>query len=233
MNQGFKRMISVACILFISGFAVANCGKCPNDKKKSCPVEGKKVCSAKDKCPIDSENCIIGNKAPDFTLKDLDGNDVQLSAFKGKIVVLEWTNYDCPFVKDHYGSDKKTTSTLAKKYADKGVKWMVINSTHYTTADATKAWAKKVGLNQTVLIDTDGKVGKLYKAKTTPHVFVIDKEGKVAYQGAVDNAPMGKAPEGEDSVNYVDKAISELLTGKEVETPVTKPYGCSVKYAKK
>jgi peroxiredoxin len=166
-------------------------------------------------------------------LKDLAGNDVQLNKFKGKIVILEWTNYDCPFVKDHYRPDKKTTSTLAKKYADKGVKWVVINSTHYTTADATKAWAEKVGLKQTVLIDTDGKVGKLYKAKTTPHMFVIDKEGKIVYQGAIDNAPMGKTPKDQDPVNYVDKAISDLLDGKKVEIPVTKPYGCSVKYAKK
>jgi peroxiredoxin len=208
------------------------------DDKKSCSSDCQKACSNKaDAKKTCSKSCQKASsaiqKAHDFTLKDINGKDVKLSKFKGKIVVLEWANYDCPFVKAHYNDKTKTTSDLVKKYKDKEVVWLTINSTHYTTAEKNKEWAKKHGLKQTILIDTDGKVGKQYKAKTTPHVFVIDKEGQLAYQGAIDNAPLGKKPKDKELVNYVDKAVSELLAGKKVEIAKTKPYGCSVKYAKK
>ncbi|MHC4524101.1 MAG: redoxin domain-containing protein [Planctomycetota bacterium] len=218
MDVKLKQIISVLCVLVISGLAAANCGNCPGDKK-ACPADCQKAC------------CTI-QKAPDFTLKDLNGKDVQLSKLKDKIIVLEWTNYDCPFVKAHYNDITQTTRKLAKKYVKQDVVWLTINSTNYATTETNKKWAKKNELKHLVLIDTDGKVGKLFKAKTTPHVFVIDKQGKIAYQGAIDNAPMGKAPEGKEKVNYVDQALSELLAGKEVSTPKTKPYGCSVKYPK-
>jgi peroxiredoxin len=170
--------------------------------------------------------------APDFTLKDLDGKEVQLSKLieKGKIVVLEWFNYDCPFVKDHYAAEKNTMGKLAEKYKDKDVVWLTINSTNYATAETTKAWAEKNGVKQTILIDSDGKVGKSYQAKTTPHLFVIDTSGKIVYDGAIDNAPMGKTSEGKEKVNYVDQALTELLADKAITTPKTRPYGCSVKY---
>jgi peroxiredoxin len=237
MNAKLKEFFSVLCILVISGLAVAHCGNCPGDKKKACPSDCQKACCKK----ADAKKACCGEKpgecckvqtAPDFTLKDLAGKDVQLSKLKGKIVVLEWTNYDCPFVKAHYNDKTKTTSDLVKKYADKDVVWLTVNSTNYATTETNKEWAEKNGLKQKVLVDSNGKVGKLYKAKTTPHMFVVDKEGKVAYQGAIDNAPMGKKPEGKELVNYVDKAVSELLDGEKVEIAKTKPYGCSVKYAK-
>jgi peroxiredoxin len=217
MNTKFKQF--VLCFLVLSGLALAECGKCSADEKKACPSDCQKACCK-------------NQKAPDFTLKDLNGLDIQLSKLAGKIVVLEWTNYDCPFVKAHYTDQVRTMSELAATYRDKGVVWLTINSTHYATTESNKEWAQKHGLKQTILIDSDGKVGKLYGAETTPHMFVIDKEGKIAYEGAIDNAPLGKKPEDEELVNYVDKAISELLEGKKVQFVKTKPYGCSVKYAK-
>jgi peroxiredoxin len=166
-----------------------------------------------------------------FTLKDLDGKSVSLSDFKGKIIVLEWTNYDCPFVKAHYMPETMTTAKLAKKYGEAGVIWLTINSTHYATSESAKQWAKPLELPQRILMDPDGTAGKLFSAKTTPHIFILDSKGELAYQGALDNAPLGKH-EG-DYVNYTDKALLELTTGKEVSVKETIPYGCSVKYAAK
>ena len=169
-------------------------------------------------------------KAPDFTLTDINGQQVRLSALEGKIVVLEWVNYDCPFVKPHYGQPKYTMRDLAAKYADKNVVWLTINSTHYATAETNQAWAKKHQLKQIVLPDKDGKVGKLYGAKTTPHMFIVNTAGDIVYRGAIDNSPRGRTPEGQEYVNYVDAALAELTAGKPVTVSRTKPYGCSVKY---
>ena len=250
MDAKLKKIISILCVLVISGMTFAGAAEkkaCPSDcqkvcctkadAKKTCPADCQKACCEKadatKACPGDCQKaCCTIQKASDFTLKDLSGKDVQLSKLNGKIVVLEWTNYDCPFVKAHYNDETKTTSELAKKYADKGVVWLTVNSTNYATTETNKEWAEKNGLKQTILVDSNGKVGKLYKAETTPHVFVIDNEGNVAYQGALDNAPLGKKSDGEEIINYVDKAISELLDGEKVEIAKTKPYGCSVKYAK-
>ena len=168
-------------------------------------------------------------KAPDFTLTDHNGKEVQLSKLRGHVVVLEWFNYDCPFVKAHYNETRHTMRDLAAKYADKNVVWLIINSTHYTTVEANKTWAEQHQLKQPILLDTDGKVGKLYGAKTTPHLFIVDAAGQIVYQGAIDNAPLGKKPE--KYINYVDQALSELTAAKTVTTQKTKPYGCSVKYA--
>lgn len=169
------------------------------------------------------------DKAPAFTLPNIDGNSVSLSQFTGKIVVLEWTNYDCPFVKAHYDGEVQTMTDLAIKYANQEVVWLTINSTYYTTPESIKAWAAKHGIEkQTLLIDSDGAVGKKYDAKTTPHMFIINKEGAIVYQGAIDNAPMGRQPE--VFVNYVDQALTQLIAGDEITVPETKPYGCSVKY---
>ncbi|MFZ9024099.1 MAG: thioredoxin family protein [Anaerohalosphaeraceae bacterium] len=225
MDRKFKQIISLLCVLVISGLTVADCGTCGAGAKHE-HKEEKKACSSD--C---QKACCATQTAPDFTLKDINGKAVQLSTLKGKTVVLEWTNYDCPFVKPHYDTELKTMSKLAAKYAEQGVVWLTINSTHYATVETNKAWAEKHQLKQAVLVDSDGKVGKLYQAKTTPHMFVIDKEGKIVYQGAIDNAPLGKKPIDQEQVNYVDKALAELLADKKVEIAKTKPYGCSVKYA--
>jgi peroxiredoxin len=172
-----------------------------------------------------------GEKAPNFTLKNYDGKTVNLADYKNKIVVLEWFNYDCPFVKYHY-EDKKTMSELSAKYKGKGVVWLAINSTNYATSDTNKKYAKENKVSHPILNDSAGKVGRAYKATNTPQMIIIHKNGNIAYNGAIDNSPLGKTPGGKELVNYVDKALSELTSGKEVSTPKTKPYGCSVKYAR-
>ncbi len=219
-----KIILTVVWGLFATGAAIAHCGKCDTkgaDGSKACPANCQKACRQKAK------------KATNFALKDIHGKTVKLSQFKGKMVVLEWTNQNCPFVKAHYADSARTMSRLAAKYANQGVVWLTIDSTKSATAEKVRAWAQSHQLkHQIVLLDTTGKVGKQYKAKTTPHLFIINKQGEIVYDGAIDNAPLGKKPEDKKRVNYVDKALSELLSGKKVETPKTKPYGCSVKYAK-
>jgi len=168
-----------------------------------------------------------GSMAPVFTLKNYDGTIVSLSDYKGKIVVLEWFNYECPFVKYHY-EKAKTMTTLANKYKDKNVVWLAINSTAHLTTEKNKEFAEKHNIESPILDDKTGKTGRDYGAKTTPHMFIIDTEGKIAYAGAIDNSPLGRT---KDVVNYVDKALSELVSGKAVSAPNTEPYGCSVKYA--
>ncbi len=175
----------------------------------------------------------VGKPAPLFTLKNVDGKDVSLSDFKGKIVVLEWTNPGCPFVVGHYKNNNM--QKLQKELTDKGVIWLAINSTNknhkdYQTASEFKAQMAEWKAHAShYLLDEDGKVGKMFDAKTTPHMFVIDKNGNLAYMGAIDDDRSANG--GKDAkVNYVKKAVEELLAGKEVSEKVTKQYGCSIKY---
>ena len=169
-------------------------------------------------------------KAVDIALLDHQAKEVKLSDYAGKIIVLEWMNYDCPFVKPHY--ENGTFAELAKKYADKNVIWLGVNSTNYATVETNKAWANQHNVPYSILDDRQGKIGKAYNAMTTPHIYIIDTKGQIAYSGAIDNAPLGKLPEGQTEViNYVDKALAELTSGKVVTLTETKPYGCTVKYA--
>jgi peroxiredoxin len=171
-----------------------------------------------------------GKRAPRLELSSFDGKTVNLSDYRGKIVVLEWFNMECPFSLYHYET-KNTMAQLAKKYKDKNVVWFAVNSTNHTTEQANKAFIEKHDLPFPILDDRSGKVGRAYGAKTTPHIFIINPRGRIVYEGAIDNAPLGKSKE--DPVNYVDKALAELTAGEQVSTNETKPYGCSVKYAQK
>jgi peroxiredoxin len=180
--------------------------------------------------PRDAEGAASGRRAPEFRLNSFDGRAVRLSNYRGKTVVLEWLNFECPFVVHHYGKPN-TMTQLAKKYKDKDVVWLAINSTSHTTPEANKAFAEKHKLAYPILDDRSGEVGHAYGAKTTPHMYIIDARGNIAYDGAIDNSPQGKTPAGAKLTNYVDKALAELTAGKEVSTKNTKPYGCSVKYA--
>jgi peroxiredoxin len=168
-----------------------------------------------------------GSQAPEFALANYDGKTVSLADYKGKVVVLEGFNYECPFVKYHY-AESKTLIELPEKYKDKGVVWLAINSMGHQTTEANKEFAEKFKLGYPILDDRTGKVGHLYGAKTTPHMFIIDTKGDIAYNGAIDNSPMGREP---NAINYVNKALAELAEGKEVSIANTAPYGCSVKYA--
>jgi peroxiredoxin len=170
-------------------------------------------------------------KAPDFTLKNYDGSEVKLADYKGKIIVLEWFNYECPF--SRYNYDKTSAvNDLVNKYKDKNIVWLSINSTGHQETEKNKEFAEKNKVLHPILDDSTGTIGKAYGAKTTPHIFIIDTAGNITYEGALDNAPLGKVPEGEKLVNYADKALEELTAGKSVTTATTKPYGCSVKYGK-
>jgi peroxiredoxin len=170
----------------------------------------------------------LGQAAPEFSVRDQDGREVDLGKLRGKIVVLEWTNPDCPFVQRHYRA--KTMSTLADRFKDRDVVWLAVNSTSYMDAAKDRAWRTEQGFSYPVLDDRAGAVGGAYGAKTTPHMFVIDKTGTVVYQGAIDDDAAG-ANEG-SARNYVAEALDDVTTGKPVRVAETKPYGCSVKYSK-
>lgn len=171
-----------------------------------------------------------GRRAPAFELNSFDGKTVNLPDYRGKIVVLEWFNFECPLSRYHYET-KNTMVELAKKYKGKNVVWLAVNSTNHTTPEANKAFAKQHRLPYLILDDRPGKVGRAYGAETTPHMYIINTRGRIVYEGAIDDSPMGRKKEG--VINYVDNALAELTAGKAVSTPKTKPYGCSVKYVKK
>ncbi|HUS73906.1 MAG TPA: redoxin domain-containing protein [Sedimentisphaerales bacterium] len=171
----------------------------------------------------------VARKAPGFTLSSFDGKTISLSDYRGKIVVLEWFNYECPFVLRHYGLPN-TMVELAKKYKDKNVVWLAINSTNRTPPELNIEFAEKRKLPYPILDDRSGTVGRAYGAKTTPHMYIIDEKGSIAYQGAIDNDPRGRKKQG--LINYVEKALVELTNGKEVSTTDTMSYGSTVKYAK-
>jgi peroxiredoxin len=175
-----------------------------------------------------------GEKAPDFTLTDTQGKARKLSEFKGKTVVLEWVNHDCPYVKKHYesGNMQKTQ----KDYTSKGVVWLSVNSSakgkqgHVTPAEADKLTKDKGAAPTALLIDEKGEVGRLYAAKTTPHMYVVDAKGTLVYEGAIDNKPTTDKADVATAKNLVATALDETLAGKAVTTANSKPYGCSVKY---
>ena len=170
----------------------------------------------------------VGQPAPGFTLKDQDGAEVDLAKLRGKIVVLEWTNPDCPFAQRH--AEAKTMSTLADRYRGKGVVWLGVDSTSYLDAARDRTWRSEHKLPYPVLDDHKGTVGTAYGAKTTPHMFVIDGTGTVVYEGAIDDDATGD--KGKQARNYVAEALDDVTTGQPVKLAETKPYGCSVKYAK-
>jgi len=174
------------------------------------------------------EGVKIGRPAPDFELESCAGKAYKLSDYKDKIVVLEWINQDCPF---SAGACPKMKE-MAEKYAKQGVVWLAIDSTHYQTAENNAKYAKEKELPYPILMDSDGKVGHRYGAKTTPHMFIINK-GKLVYMGAHDNQRPGGRNKQPKYRNYVEEPLDAVLAGKEVPSPVTEPYGCTVKYKKK
>jgi peroxiredoxin len=178
-------------------------------------------------------NAELGKPAPDFTLPDVDGKPFTLSQLKGKVVVLEWFNPRCPFVKRNH--ELGPLKDMAARVQKQGIVWLSINSAakgkQGNGADTTKFGMAKYGMQNPVLLDEDGKVGHAYGANHTPHMFVIDAKGTLAYRGAIDNAPDGETDLGAPFVNYVDGALADLAAGKPVAKPETQAYGCSVKYA--
>ncbi len=178
-----------------------------------------------------------GDTAPSFTLLNQDNKTVSLDEFKGKKIILEWTNHDCPFVKRHY--DTTNMQTIQKDMTDNEIVWLsIISSAEGKQGHVSKEQAKELTLKRNahpthVLLDTKGNVGRMFSAKTTPHMFVIDELGKVRYQGAIDNLGNTGALFSTDlskAKNYVKNAVSQLMSGEEVKDKKTRPYGCSIKY---
>jgi peroxiredoxin len=176
----------------------------------------------------------VGSAAPDFSLTDAKGKAHSLSQYKGKYVVLEWFNPECPFVKKHYGSGNM--QKLQEEYTNKGVTWLTIDSSAPGSEGSLSAdAASKVMIGwktrQTaLLLDPEGKAGRAYGAKNTPNMVVINPEGKIVYEGAIDSKASPNPADIPSSTNYVKAALDESLEGKPVTTSTTKPYGCSVKY---
>jgi peroxiredoxin len=176
----------------------------------------------------------VGSAAPDFSLPDAKGDSHSLSQYKGKYVVLEWFNPECPFVKKHYGSDNM--QKLQEQYTSKGVVWLTIDSNapgtegSITPEQAQKITASWKTHQTALLLDPEGKAGRAYGAKNTPNMVIINPEGKIAYEGAIDSKASPNPADIPSSTNYVKAALDQSLAGKPITTPQTKPYGCSVKY---
>jgi len=222
MKRAWMCALGAACLIAAATLPPAGAEEEVEKGEKTAP---KKEQAAKP----EKKPAALGETAPAFELEDHKGKKVKLSDFKGETVVLEFINPGCPYVKRHY--ELGTMKSLAERYKDKKVAWLAINSTHTMGREDNKKWAEENKLPYPILDDAKGKVGRSYGAKTTPHMFVIDKKGKLAYSGAIDNQATAGGPAKEETVNYVAKALDELLAGKPVSTPETKPYGCSVKYA--
>ena len=177
---------------------------------------------------------VVGKAAPPFELLDANGERTQLASFKGKFVVLEWVNFQCPFVGKHYGS--RNMQELQAKYTEKGVVWLSVCSSAagkqgHVSGEEAKALLEEKGAAPTrFLLDPKGIVGKAYGAKTTPHMFVIDPKGTIVYAGAIDDRPSTKLSDVKGARNYVTEALESAIGGKKVELAATQPYGCSVKY---
>jgi peroxiredoxin len=176
----------------------------------------------------------VGTTAPDFSLTDSKGKTQTVSQYKGKYVVLEWFNPECPFVKKHYGSGNM--QKLQEEFTAKGVVWLSIDSSapglegNLTAEQAEKKIAEWKTKQTALVLDPDGKAGRSYGAKNTPHMFVINPAGKIVYEGAIDSKASPNPADISSSTNYVKVALEESLAGKTVSNANTKPYGCSVKY---
>jgi peroxiredoxin len=176
----------------------------------------------------------VGSAAPDFSVTDSKGRPQSLSQYKGKTVVLEWFNPECPFVKKHYGSNNM--QKLQDEFTGKGVVWLTIDSSatgkegYLAPEQAEKQLTEWKMKSTAFLIDPDGKAGQAYGAKNTPHMFIINPEGKLIYAGAIDSKASPNPADIASSTNYVKAALDESMAGKPVTTASTKPYGCGVKY---
>jgi peroxiredoxin len=185
--------------------------------------------------PARAATATIGRPAPDFALPDLADKPQKLSDFAGKFVVLEWTNPDCPFVRKHYNSGNMPA--LQTEAGGKEIVWLTINSTHpqhyeYKTPAVMKSWlASKNASPKAMLFDRDGAIGKEYGARTTPHMYVIDPNGKLVYMGAIDDKRSTNPDDVKTAKNYVRVALDEAKAGKPVTIASTVSYGCSIKYA--
>jgi peroxiredoxin len=177
----------------------------------------------------------VGQPAPAFTVADSAGKPVSLADFKGKTVVLEWVNPGCPYVRKHY--DSANMQATQKSATGSGVVWLAINSTHSGASDYKKpadmaAWMKAQNAAATAtLMDSDGKAGKAYGARTTPHMYIVDAKGTLVYAGGIDDKATANPADVKTAKNHVNAALADIAAGKPVAQASTRPYGCSVKYS--
>ncbi len=220
MSNWNWRRTATALVLacFAASFAAAE------DKKADPPKGDKKPAAAAEEKAAGGVK--IGDDAPDFTLKNTAGEEIKLSNYKDKIVVLQWVNKECPWCR----KSNDVVKELHKKWTEKGVVWLAIDSTNWAKADENAKYAEEMKLPFKQLMDNDGTVGKAYGAKTTPHIFIINK-GKLVYNGALHNDQEGTKPAAEKR-NYLDESLTAITDGKAVPVAETKPWGCSVKYKK-
>ncbi len=176
----------------------------------------------------------VGQAAPDFSLTDTAGKTVKLSDFKGKHVVLEWTNPGCPFVRKHY--DPSNMQALQKEAGGKGVVWLAVNSTadshpdYLAPAQMGRWMSQQKAAPAATLMDEEGSIGKSYGARTTPHMYIVNPQGMLIYAGGIDSIPSARPDDIKTATNYVRAGLAESLAGKPLSTPASRPYGCSVKY---
>lgn len=174
----------------------------------------------------------LGSPAPDFELRDLSGRPHRLAQYRGKIVVLEWFDPQCPFVT--YAYDDGPLAEMKTRYVASGIVWLTLEAAHAerveVAADMAREFAEQRKLRSPILIDRGGAVGRRYGARTTPHLFVVNDRGVLVYSGALDNAPMGRVERASNKSNYVDAAISDLRSGHAVTTSSTRPYGSAIAY---
>ena len=185
---------------------------------------------------VAAAQAMVGQPAPAFTSTDTEGKPVRLADYKGKHVVLEWVNPGCPYVQKHYNSGNMPATQKDARARD--VVWLAVNSTAVDAYDYRKpadltAWLKAKGATPTAtLMDVDGKVGRAYGARTTPHMYLIDPQGKLIYAGAIDSIASANASDIKSATNYVKQALDEALAGKPLSKPTSQAYGCSIKYAR-
>jgi peroxiredoxin len=231
--------LAISCSLLISAHSIARAEPSTAAKSTSAKPASAKTANA---TTASAAVASLGKKAPDFTLTDVDGKTHTLSALRGKTVVLEWFNPECPFVKAAHGQGD--LKTMAKKLASKDLVWLSINSAapgkQGHGADRNRAARSEFAMEHPILLDENGTVGQAYGAEKTPHLFIIDPKGVLVYRGGIDNAPMNVVddarprPSGQTAgsrFNYVEAALAELAKGKQITFSDTPAYGCSVKYA--
>ncbi len=234
-------VMALSCSLLVAGGAASAYAEPPKDVHAPAPREQGASSTKSTPASTTPQTAALGKKAPDFTLTDLDGKQHKLSALRGKTVVLEWFNPECPFVKAAHG--KGDLQAMAKNAAGKDLVWLTINSgapgKQGHGVERNRAARDEFGMANPILLDEDGAVGRAYGAEKTPHLFIIDPKGVLVYRGGIDNAPMNVVddarprPAGQKAgarFNYVQAALDELAKGKKVTFADTPAYGCSVKY---
>lgn len=219
--------------LFLSFAALLSA--CRSREPQAAATSAAPIEEMKDAPRAETQKARVGKPAPDFSLPDLDGNTVRLSTFKGKTVVLEWFNPGCPYV--GLSHTKGSLRGAADKAREDGVVWLAINSgaegQQGSGAETNREAKTRFGMSYPILLDESGDVGRRYGAKRTPHMFVIDGEGVLVYEGAIDNSPdgEGETPTSGKLVRHIDEALEDLAAGRPLRTSETEAYGCTVKYS--